>query len=293
SDLSAVQDALKNAEAPLMIVGGGPWSKKTQNQIEAFADRFDLPVAAAFRCQDFVDNRHRCYVGHAGIAINANLATAIRGADLLLVIGANLGDITTGHYTLIKAPTPNQTLIHVHTCEDDISKAAAADIAIACQPQAFSAALKKLPSPKKARWAAWRRDLRQAHKASCKPKKTPGAVRLEEVVRQLSKTLHDRSIITNGAGNYTQFVHRYFIYKGFRTCLAPTSWVNGVWPTRRYRSQTCPPKTSRRRICRRRLFDDDHPRTSNCRTIWTAHSDHCRQQQYARHNSHASRPALS
>ena len=218
---------LKNAEAPLIIVGGGPWSKKIQRRIEEFADQFDIPVAAAFRCQDFFDNRHRCYVGHAGIAINPNLAAAIRGADLLLVIGANLGDVTTGNYSLIKSPEPQQTLVHIHPSAEDISKTCRADIAIPCAPSTFGRALDKLTPPDKNRWRAWRRDLRKSYKSSLKPKPTPGAVQLEQVVTQLSDMLPTDAILTNGAGNYAQFVHRYFAYKGYRTCLAPAAGSMG------------------------------------------------------------------
>src|SRR5690606_10509619 len=95
SDEAAVAAAFAKAQRPLVIVGGPSWSRDVQKKVEAFADRFDLPVAAAFRFQDYIDNRHRCYVGHAGIGLDAKLADAVRNADLLLVIGARLGEMTT------------------------------------------------------------------------------------------------------------------------------------------------------------------------------------------------------
>jgi len=225
--LASIAHALKTAEAPLILIGGGPWSKKAQERIEAFADRFDIPVATAFRCQDFMDNRHRCYVGHTGIAINPTLAAGLRGADVVLAIGANLGDVSTGGYALIKAPNPDQTLIHVMAGGEDISKTIVADQGIVARPDKFLKALEKLEAPAKSRWPTWRQNLREAYMASLTPKPTPGRVQFEKVVRTLSDTLPETAIITNGAGNYAQFVHRYFAYKGFPTCLAPAAGSMG------------------------------------------------------------------
>ncbi len=225
--ITDVAHALKSAEAPLILVGGGPWNKKSQKRIEAFAERFNIPVAAAFRCQDFIDNRHHCYVGHMGIALDPTLATAVRDADLVLAIGANLGDVTTGGYTLIKSPQPDQTLIHIMPSADDLSKTITADQPIVCAPEKFLKAIAKLRAPRKSRWARWRKDLRQAYTTSLKPKPTPGRVQLEKVVQTLSELLPETAIVTNGAGNYAQFVHRYFCYKGFRTCLAPAAGSMG------------------------------------------------------------------
>ena len=93
--IATLQAKLAKAKRPLMIVGGPGWSVAAQKALEAFADRFDLPVAPAFRYQDYMDNRHRCYVGCAGIGIDAKLGAAVKEADLLIVLGARLGEMTT------------------------------------------------------------------------------------------------------------------------------------------------------------------------------------------------------
>lgn len=226
--LNDIASVLNAAKRPLLLVGGGPWSKKTQKRAEKFAERLDMPVAAAFRCQDFFDNRHKCYVGHAGIAMDAALADSIGRADVVVALGANLGDVTTEGYSLIKSPQPDQVLIHIMPGSEDLSKACRADIAIAASPVEAAKALSKLkPAVDTTKWRTWRRDLRRAYKASRKPVPTPGRVNMERIVRMLSKQLPSTAIITNGAGNYTQFVHRYFTYKGFRSCLAPIAGSMG------------------------------------------------------------------
>jgi acetolactate synthase I/II/III large subunit len=221
-------DLLARAERPLMIVGGPGWSKTVQQQVEAFAARFRLPVACAFRYQDYIDNRHHCYAGHVGIGPVPKLAAAIRDADLLITIGARLGEMTTSGYTLIAIPNQAQKLVHVHPDPDELGTVYRADLPIAATAAAFAGELSHLAAPpSEPRWAARTEMLHAAHRESLTPIPTPGGVKMEEVVRTVSEVLPEDGIVTNGAGNYAAFVHRYFEYKGYRTCLAPTSGSMG------------------------------------------------------------------
>jgi acetolactate synthase-1/2/3 large subunit len=225
--LSGLEAALAKARRPLMIVGGPGWSKNVERQVEAFAERFDLPVAAAFRYQDYIDNRHPCYVGHAGVAADPVLAGAIRDADLLLVIGARLGEITTGLYTLLAVPDPKQSLVHIHPSADELGSIYRADLPIVSTASGFAAVLDRIAAPATIPWRQRRKDLRAAYEASLVPTPMPGAVSLAAVVRELSDMLPENTIITNGAGNYAAFLHRHFVYKGYRTELGPTSGSMG------------------------------------------------------------------
>jgi len=227
ADLALLQERLAKAQRPLMIVGGPGWSVATQKAIEAFADRFDLPVAPAFRYQDYFDNRHRCHVGCAGIGTDPKLAAAIGDADLLLVLGARLGEMTTAGYTLVGIPNPAPFLVHIHPSPDELGSVYRADLPIAATARAFAEALAGLQPPAKIAWSGRRAELRAAYEQSLKPVALPGAVRMADVVRTVSQVLPAEGIVTNGAGNYASFVHRYFEYKGYRTCLAPTSGSMG------------------------------------------------------------------
>lgn len=227
SDEAAIAAALAKAQRPLVIVGGPGWSRDVQKKVEAFADRFDLPVAAAFRFQDYIDNRHRCYVGHAGIGLDAKLADAVRNADLLLVIGARLGEMTTSGYTLIDIPNPKPYLIHVHPSGTELGSVYSPDLPINATAASFADLLGRLPTPASKPWSAHRQALREAYEGYVKPVPTPGAVHLEQVVKTVSDMLPENGIITNGAGNYAAFVHRYTQYKGYKSCLAPTSGSMG------------------------------------------------------------------
>lgn len=227
SDEAALTTALAQAKRPLVIVGGPGWSRDIQKKVEAFAERLDLPVAAAFRFQDYIDNRHPCYVGHAGIGLDAKLADAIRNADLLLVIGARLGEMTTSGYTLIDIPNPKSFLVHVHPSGNELGSVYSPDLPINATAATFADLLGRLPTPVAKPWSAHRAALRQSYLGYIAPVATPGLVRLEEVVKTVSDMLPEDGIVTNGAGNYAAFVHRYTQYKGYRSCLAPTSGSMG------------------------------------------------------------------
>ena len=227
AQMDLIEAKLRSSEWPLMIVGGPGWSPSVAARIEAFALGCDLPVAAAFRAQDYVDNRHPCYVGHAGIGLESKLAAAIRGADLLLAVGAHLGPVTTAGHTLVTTPDPRQFLVHVHPSAEEAGLVCRADVAIAATVAAFADALRGVAPPREQPWRTFRRDLRAAYEASLKPVPTPGDVALEQVVATMSEVLPEQAIVASGAGNYAQFLHRYFVYKGHRTQLAPGSGSMG------------------------------------------------------------------
>jgi acetolactate synthase-1/2/3 large subunit len=184
-------------------------------------------VAPAFRYQDYVDNRHHCQVGCAGIGIDPALASAIKAADLLIVMGARLGEMTTSRYTLLDVPNPRQFLVHVHPSPNELGSVYRADLPIATSAAAFAEALTRLQPPARITWSGLRAELRASYEKSLQPLPLPGDVKLAEVVRTLSKMLPDDGILSNGAGNFAAFVHRYFEYKGYRTQLAPTSGSMG------------------------------------------------------------------
>ena len=227
ADIDALQRRLEAAARPLLIVGGPGWSAAIQRQIEALAARFDLPTAAAFRYQDYLDNRHHCYVGCVGIGVDAALAAAVKDADLLIVIGARLGEMTTSGYTLLDIPNPAAYLVHVHPSADELGSVYRADLPIAATAGAFVARLGALKPPATIGWSVRRAALRAAYEKTLEPIALPGAVKLAEVMRTLSELLPEDGILANGAGNFAAFVHRYFQYKGYRTCLAPTSGSMG------------------------------------------------------------------
>jgi acetolactate synthase-1/2/3 large subunit len=222
----AVAAAIRQAERPLVIAGGPQWNAEAAEALEAFAEGWGLPVAVSFRRQDRIDNACRAYAGDLGVGMNPRLGARLKAADLLVVLGARLGDIATGGYELIDPARPPQ-IVHVHADPDELGRVFRPEVAVAAPAPAMVAALAGLTPPNARPWQAWAEEARADYLAWQRPLATPGAVRMEEVVGWLSANLPDNAILTNGAGNYAAFLHRYFRFRRHGTQLAPTSGSMG------------------------------------------------------------------
>ncbi|SMG02565.1 thiamine pyrophosphate-binding protein [Burkholderia singularis] len=227
AQMRALRDTLARAERPLAIVGGSGWTHAACDDLRRFAERWQLPVACAFRFQDTFDNAHSNYAGDVGLGINPALAARIREADVLLALGPRLGEATTGGYTLIDIPKPAQTLIHVHQGADELGRVYAADLPIVSGMPEIAAPLAALEPPVSPAWAGSAADAHRAYLEWQAPRPMPGDVQLGDVIRQLRARLPDDAIVTNGAGNYAAWLHRHFDYRHFRSQLAPTSGAMG------------------------------------------------------------------
>ena len=228
SALDQIRDALAFAERPLVIAGGSQWTAAAAQNLAVFAERFDLPVITSFRRQDHFDNRHRCYAGHCGFTIAPSLAAGIRASDVVIAIGTRLGDVTTQGYQLFNGARAGQKLICIAPDAGSSDIDTGASLTIQASSPCAVVALAQLELPGKTPpWAIWRRDLRAAHQVTLRPNPTPGEVQLEEIITTLSETLPADAIVTNGAGNYAAFLHRYFVYKAYPTQLAPQAGAMG------------------------------------------------------------------
>jgi acetolactate synthase-1/2/3 large subunit len=210
-----------------MILGGGGWDAQACADIAAFAEAQGLPTGVSFRCQDYLDNTHPNYAGHVGISADAGLTGRIRDSDLLLVVGARLGEITTAGYTLIEPPRAAMSLIHVHSGAEELGRVYQPDLAINAGMRGFAAAARGLRADVPAGRRAWLENARADYLAQLEPVESPGTLQLSRIVAWLSERLPPEAIVTNGAGNYTVWVHRFYQYRRYRTQLAPTAGSMG------------------------------------------------------------------
>jgi acetolactate synthase-1/2/3 large subunit len=237
--LRTLRELLMKAERPLVIAGGGGWTVQAAQALQRFAENWRLPVANAFRFQDTFDNHHPLYAGDVGIAINPKLAERVKQSDLILAIGPRLGEMTTGGYTLLEAPKARQTLVHIHASAEELNRVYQADLAINAGMSAAARSLEVLSAPAELPWEAWTAQANADYLANLEPQTLAGlppaaprgAVDMATVVRLLQQHLPEDAAITNGAGNFASWVHRYFRYhglvKGHKTQLAPTSGAMG------------------------------------------------------------------
>jgi acetolactate synthase I/II/III large subunit len=221
-----LQMRLSRAERPLVLLGGPGWSLEALRDVRAFAERSDLAVATTFRAKDLFDNSHPNYVGDVGIAPNPKLAERVKAADLLLVIGARLGEMTTSGYTLLESPVPRQHLIHVHASAEELGRVFQPVLAIQSSMGPFAESLRSVVV-EGGRWADWRAGARADYEAWIKPVAASGAVNLSKVIHHLDAALPHDAILTNGAGNFAGWLHRFYQHRSWKTQLAPTSGAMG------------------------------------------------------------------
>jgi acetolactate synthase-1/2/3 large subunit len=226
AQMSELYKLLERAQRPFVLLGGGGWDRETCTRLQRWIETSGLGVGTSFRCQDLFDNRSSSYVGDVGIGINPKLAERVKEADVLLVIGARLGEMTTGGYTLVEAPVPKQTLIHVHAGAEELGRVYRPAFAINSGMAQFVDALEKLSlvSPS---WKSRTAEARQEFLEWTEPRPMPGKVQYGEVIRWLSDRLPEDAIVAGGAGNFAGWLHRHFRYKGFRTQLGSTNGSMG------------------------------------------------------------------
>ena len=241
-DMARAAELLAGAERPFVIVGGFGWTRDAARQLREFAEAHQLPVGCAFRFQDCMDNGHLNYAGDVGIGINPKLAARVKNADVVLCIGARLGEMTTSGYTLFDVPVPKQKLIHVHGDPAELGRVYQAEVMIAAGVAEFCAGLSSLTrSTGEGRGkggrsetlvtihnelAAWQSEPPLYAKRS-----KPAKLNLWQVVQTLKRLAPVDVIITNGAGNFATWAHRFWPYAGIETAdksqLAPTSGAMG------------------------------------------------------------------
>lgn len=231
SQMHQLRQDLAAAQRPIVLLGGGGWDAQACQHITTFLQNNQLPAACAFRFQDLIDNAHPNYIGDVGIGINPKLAQRIKNADLIIAIGPRLGEMTTGGYTLLEAPIAKQKLIHVHSDALELGRVYQADLMINSGMQQIANSLAQM-NPVDA--TSWQETVSEAKAELLTWQQEPrifaqekAPLNLWQVVRAIQQLAPADSIITNGAGNYATWAHRYYTYGGFRTQLAPTSGAMG------------------------------------------------------------------
>ena len=232
--LRTLREMLLKSERPLIIAGGGGWTPQAAQALQRFAENWKLPVGNAFRFQDTFDNHHPLYAGDVGIGLNPKLAARVKASDLIIAIGPRLGEMTTNNYTLLEAPRPKQKLVHIHSSAEELNRVYQADLAINATMNAAARSLEVLTAPVTVAWEAWTASANEDYLENLKPTPSanlPGDIDMPAIVGLLQKHLPDDAVLTNGAGNFASWVHRFFkhhgLVKGFKTQLAPTVGAMG------------------------------------------------------------------
>jgi acetolactate synthase-1/2/3 large subunit len=228
--LEEMRELLATAKQPLVIVGGTGWDTDSTKALQRFVHANHLPVAASFRRQDLFDNRDPHYVGQLGLGTSPKLLERVKSSDLLLVIGSRLSETVSQGYTLIESPSPAQPMIHVHPDPQELNRVYQSTLPILSSLSSFAHAVAALEPVASNAWKSWTDAARAdylEHSTPPLPHPQLAGVDMGSVVAHLNEVLPDNAVITNGAGNYTVWVHRFYRYRKPATELAPTNGAMG------------------------------------------------------------------
>jgi acetolactate synthase I/II/III large subunit len=227
ADLGELRRLLAAAERPMMLVGGSGWSDEACRDITRFVLANDLPVCCSFRRQDIVDNRLPCFVGDLGTGASPSLVARVKQADLLLAVGARIGEITSQSYSLLGIPEPGKALIHVHAAAEELGRVFRPSLAIQSGVPEFAAAVATLAPVAAPRWSAWREAARAEYEAGLVSPSSSSPLDLGEIMRWLRDRLPDDAIVTSDAGNFSGWPNRFLQYRRPGRQLGPTSGAMG------------------------------------------------------------------
>lgn len=229
--LRTLREMLLAAKRPFVIAGGSGWTPQSAQALQRFAENWKLPVGNAFRFQDTFDNWHPLYAGDVGIGLNPKLAQRIKDSDLVIAIGPRLGEMTTGGYTLLQAPKAQQKLVHIHASAEELNRVYQADLAINATMNAAARSLEVLTAPTTLDWEDWAQGCHADYLENLQPQALPGDIDMPAIIGLLQQHLPADAVVTNGAGNFASWMHRFFrhhgLAKGHKTQLAPTNGAMG------------------------------------------------------------------
>ena len=220
-----VRAALAKAERPLLVLGGSGWTDEATAALGDWAERLGLPLALSFRRKDLISNDRTNYAGDLGLGCNPKLTARAKAADLILAIGARLGENPTQGYSLLTPEFTAQRLIHIHPGPEELGRVWPASAAAVADVSPAALAIARVEAHRK--WTAWREAARADYEAFTAPIDVPAAVNLSEVVAHMAEALPKDAIFCNGAGNFAAWLHRFYRHRACRTQLAPTSGAMG------------------------------------------------------------------
>ena len=223
--LEQLQALLAQAQRPMLLLGGSRWDQEACDAIRTFAEAFGIPVATGFRRAHLFDATHPNYAGDLGLGPNPKLLARFKASDLVIVAGGRPNELTQQSYTLFDLPTPQMKTVHLYPGQEEIGQVWQPHLGIHASPRAFAPALAALKPN------AHNRDVRAARQDyldwSDQPTPQPGAVNLSEIMIWLRGHLPADATLTNGAGNYAAWIHRFYRFRRFATQVAPISGFMG------------------------------------------------------------------
>lgn len=228
ASLAELRCMLTAAKRPLVISGSGVDKPGEREKLLHFLETWELPSVVSFRCQDLLPNNHRLYAGDMGLSNPASQMKVLEQADLIVVLGARLTDITTQGYSFPDLVRPGQKLVHVHNDPTVIGTHFASDLSIACSAVSLIETLgvPENPLPDRSGWIQSLGTERQKI-ASVRSFDVDDGVPFELVVDLVGRNLSKDAIVTLDAGTFAAPAYRIINFQPPQRLIAPISGAMG------------------------------------------------------------------
>ena len=242
--LNAVREKLENAKKPLFIIGGSGWTNNSISSFHKFINENNIPVTTSFRRQDLFDHKDDNFVGSFGTSVSPKLVSSVASSDLIIVLGARLGEMTTQGYSIISPQGKAKNMVHIHVDPNELNKVYNAEVCINVSVEECCKGLKDLRIEKSRSWQVWRSQLRKKYLEDIKPLKSRNFNNLSRIFEIVEKNLPDNSIVTLDAGNNAAWPQRFLSYGRYRRQIATTCGSMGyAIPAAVSSALLCPEKT--------------------------------------------------
>ena len=220
--LNAVMEKLENAKKPLFIIGGSGWTNNSISSFHKFINENNIPVTTSFRRQDLFDHKDENFVGSFGTSVSPKLINSVESSDLIIVLGARLGEMTTQGYSIISPLDKSKNMIHIHVDPNELNKVYNAEVCINVGVEECCKSLKDLRIENSRSWQEWRCQLRRNYLEDIKSLKSRNFNNLSRIFEIVEKKLPDNSIVTLDAGNNAAWPQRFLSYGRYRRQIATT-----------------------------------------------------------------------
>jgi acetolactate synthase-1/2/3 large subunit len=221
AEVTQLRALLNQAHSPVVIAGGGV--QHGRDELVRFAETYNVGVYAAFRRQDVFPNDHPNYLGHLTVAAPVETLAELRDADLVMVLGCPLDQMTTQHFEL---PLPTATTVQVDKEPSVLGAVAELDLGIIADPRELISAL--LSEPTSATERTWANGhAAYLRSATVAESRASDGVDPAVAVRSMWESFPADTVVTSDAGNFSQFLLRYWMHRHPRTQAAPTNGAMG------------------------------------------------------------------
>mgnify|MGYP001432267145 FL=1 len=220
--LNAIMEKLENAKKPLFIIGGSGWTNNSISSFHKFINENNIPVTTSFRRQDLFDHKDENFVGSFGTSVSPKLISSVASSDLIIVLGARLGEMTTQGYSIISPLDKSKNMIHIHVDPNELNKVYNAEVCINVGVEECCKRLKDLRIENSRSWQEWRSQLRSNYLEDIKSLKSKNFNNLSRIFEIVEKKLPDNSIVTLDAGNNAAWPQRFLSYGRYRRQIATT-----------------------------------------------------------------------